>query len=462
VRPGIIVTGTAVVAAAVTLITGFSERVSFAYESPSLHVALEAAAAVISGLAAYLVYGRVRESCLAGHLLLVAALAIYAFANLFFSALPGALGDDTKFETWAPLAARTLATVLFAASVIVPDIRVRDARRAALATLGASAGALAAIGVGAAALSGSLPVGIDPGVGPHTAAGVFLEGHAVLHGIQLANAALFAFAAVGFTRKAAASGDELLTWFAAGSVLSAFARVNYFLFPSLYSDWVYTGDVFRLGFYVVLLVGLAREIERYWRGLARVAVLEERRRIARDLHSGLAQELAFIAMQSKYLAGRESDSALSQIAGAADRALDESRRAIAALTRPLDEPLAIVLADGAEEVADRVGVHLDLALSDGVDVPPQAREALLGIVREAVTNAARHGQADVVRIELSNTRGIRLRISDNGRGFDPPLADTTPDGFGLANMRRRAQALGADLDVRSKPGSGTEIEVALP
>jgi signal transduction histidine kinase len=424
VRPALITILTAVAAAALTLAAGLTPWIEFAYRSPSLHVALEAAAAIISGLAAYLVYGRFRESRRTGDLLLVAALAVFAFANLFFSAIPGTVGGNSVFETWAPLAARALGTALFAASVIVPEISVRDPRRALLLALGAATVALTAIGTAVALLGGYLPVGIDPALTPDTPERPFLEGHAALHAIQLALAALYAFAAVGFVRKSTRTGDELMTWFAVAAALSAFARVNYFLFPSLYSDWVYTGDLFRLGFYVVLLVGIAREIERYWRGLARVAVLEDRRRIARDLHAGLAQELAVIAMHAKSLADPRGNRVAAEIGAAADRALDESRRAIAALTRPLDEPLAAVLADVGEEVARREGVALDLVVSGELDVSPDTREELVRMVRNAIVDAAQRRGATRVRIELANGRTARLRISHDGDGSDPGCPET--------------------------------------
>jgi signal transduction histidine kinase len=416
VRPTVITTVTAVAAAAFTFVAGLTPWIEFAYRSPSLHVALEAAAAIISGLAAYLVYGRFRESRRTGDLLLVAALAVFAVANLFFSAIPGAVGGNSVFETWAPLAARALGTVLFAASVIAPEVSVRDSRRSVLLALGAATLALTAIGTAVALLGGSLPTGIDPALTPDTPERPFLEGHAALHAIQLALAALYAFAAVGFVRKATRTGDELMTWFAVAATLSAFARVNYFLFPSLYSDWVYTGDLFRLGFYAVLLVGIAREIERYWRRLAHVAVLEERRRIARDLHDGLAQELALISMHSKSLDSPRNPLA-GEIAAAANRALDESRRAIAALTRPLDEPLATVITEVAEEVARREGVELELSVRGDPDVSLDTREELVRMVRNTVIDAQRRG-ATRVRIEVSIGRGARLRISHDDDGID--------------------------------------------
>jgi signal transduction histidine kinase len=239
--------------------------------------------------------------------------------------------------------------------------------------------------------------------------------------------------------------------------------VNYFLFPSLYSNWVYMGDFLRLGFYLVLLAGAGREIAAYQRRMAEAAALEERRRLARELHDGLAQELAFISTQSRWLSQSEgADHArLEQRALAAARALDESRSAIAALTRPLDEPLEVAVAQAAEEVADRVGVKVRLDLEAGVEVTPTTRAALVRIVREAVTNTARHAKASEVTVSLATDGQLALRISDNGVGFDP-TAESNGSGFGLMSMRERAQAIGADLEVHSRVGEGTRIEVMIP
>jgi signal transduction histidine kinase len=259
------------------------------------------------------------------------------------------------------------------------------------------------------------------------------------------------------------TGDELMGWFAAGATVAAFARVNYFLFPSLYSEWVYTGDFLRLAFYLLLLVGAAREIRGYWASVTAAAVLEERRRIARELHDGLAHELAFIVTEGARLSERrKQDVDVAEIAVAAERALGESRRAIAALTRPLDEPLAAVLSQMAGELAERCGVVLELDLDERIDVPPAAREELLRIVREAVTNAARHGSASVVRIELTDGHGVRLRVVDNGSGFDSARVAATAAGFGLTSMKERGEALGGSVRIDSRPGEGAEVEVRLP
>jgi signal transduction histidine kinase len=225
--------------------------------------------------------------------------------------------------------------------------------------------------------------------------------------------------------------------------------------------WVYTGDFLRLAFYVVRAYGAAREIAASQAARAASARLEERRRIARDLHDGLAQELAFIVTRTRSMLPGASERDLLQLASAAERALDESRRAIAALTQPLDEPLDAAIAREAEDIAGRSGVALRLELAEGPDVPPATREELLRIVREAITNAVRHGRAQTVTVCLSRDPGLRLEVVDDGAGFDtqqPPR----PDSFGLRGMRERAEALGGTLSVVSRPGAGTAVEVVLP
>jgi signal transduction histidine kinase len=274
-------------------------------------------------------------------------------------------------------------------------------------------------------------------------------------------AGLYALAAVGFVARAERTGDELTGWFALASPLAALAAVNYFLYPSLYPGFVYTGDVMRLGFYVMLAFGAAREIASWQRELVQAATSGERRRIARDLHDGLAQELAFIVGQTRNLVEKTGDHGpFANIAAAAERALDESRTAIAALSRRVDEPLDVSLAQAAEDVAGRVGTQVRLDLAPGVTVGGDLREDLARIVREAVTNAARHGGARTVTVTMSNTDGLRLRIADDGDGFD--AAASPRRGFGLTSMRERAQARGGDFEVRSGPGEGTVGEVVIP
>jgi signal transduction histidine kinase len=274
------------------------------------------------------------------------------------------------------------------------------------------------------------------------------DSHPAVLVAQLVNLACYAVAAVAFTRRAARSGDELMGWVGAACALAAWARVDYLLFPSIYTDWVYAGDLLRLGFYVLLLVGAVREIRAYWEGQASLAVAGERQRLARDLHDGVVQELGWI--RSAVIRGAPADA----VSAAADRALAEARRALTTLSESSDEPLAVVVGRVASEVGDRYDVPVRLALDESAEVPPAHREHLVRLAREAVVNAARHSGSAAVRVTLSHGR---LTVGDDGGGFDPAYG--RPGGFGLTSMRERADAIGAALTITSAPGHGTCVEV---
>jgi signal transduction histidine kinase len=282
--------------------------------------------------------------------------------------------------------------------------------------------------------------------------------------LQLLLVVLFTAASIAFLRRAEEDRDPFMTWLAVAAALRAFSAVVYSFSPSLEPGWLSTGDVFRMLFYFALLAAAAGEVTRYWNASREAAVLDERQRIARDLHDGLAQELAFIVRRAHRAEEKgllEADAL--QIANAAERALDESRRVIATLTRPLDEPLDVVLSEAVKGVADRVGATVALSLDPDVHVAPDVREALVRIAREAVTNAARHGNARLVRVELENGDGLRLRIVDDGRGFDSASTRRRRSGgFGFTSMADRVRAIGGTLEVTSRRGVGTSVEVELP
>jgi signal transduction histidine kinase len=438
-------------AAALTATTSLVPGFTLAYSSPQLHIALETATALISFLIAFLVYGRFRERKRLDDLMLASALLLIASTSLVFSAVPHTVPAEgaRNFSVWASVGGALLGALTLALAAFAPATRVSSPRRATAIAALSCAGAL----IATASVVGLFADGIDPDIplalAPDAAHRPILLGHHFLLGTQIVGVLLFIVAALGFIQRGERDNDELMRWFAAGAALSAFARFNYFLFPSLYSDWVFTGDFLRLGFCLLLLAGAAREIGSYWRRLASMTVLEERRRIARELHDGVAQELAYIVAESS-----------GSLAAAAERALDESRRAIAALTRPVDEPLEVALVQAAEEVAGRVGVQLQIDIGKGAEVSPDEREALIRIVREAITNAGRHGGAEHVAVELSNGNGTLLRIADDGSGFDP--GHTRVGGFGVVSMRERTEALGGRFKLSSEAGKGTRIEVRLP
>ena len=435
--------------------------VRFAYRAPALHVVLETANALVALFVGYLVYGRFMQSRKLQELLLVLALCTVALANLALTALPSAVtmaGDD-EFSRWAAVAIRLLGTVLLtAAALSSPALRIR--RRRATGLVLVLAGVVLAVALAGFVWGNRLPVAVDPAVRLDDATAPLLVAHPTVLAAQALGVVLYGIAAVAFTHQAGRTGDELFRWVAAGCVLASFARVHYLLFPSLYSDYVYTGDLFRLGFYVCLLIGAAREIRSFWELRTRTAVLEDRRRMARDLHDGLAQELAYLWSQSRSMAGRAPDAAtVERIGGAAGRALDEARRAIAALTRPLDEPFGRVLQQVADDLGDRYDVKVVTTVELDLDLDAKLGETLVRIASEAVRNAVRHGGARQIDLTLT-TRPLRLTITDDGTGFAPGSGGgDRVGGFGLTSMRERARSIGADFEITSAPGEGTTVLV---
>jgi signal transduction histidine kinase len=459
-RPRAVTLLAALLAGGLTDLIVLVPSLQFAYRSVPLHAMLETAATVIALLTTFLLWGRLRERKRLEDLLLFVALGVFSVSNLFFATFPAAFGTrPNAFSTWTTVAASALGGVLLALAALVPTKRLRHVERGA--AVGSLAGALTLFLLAAAVWQSLdwLPAGIDPGVAPDKAH-LSIVGNGVIVAAQALIALLFALSAVGFTRRAETDQDELLLWLGAGSAVAAVSRINYFMFPSLYSAWVYTGDAFRLVWLILLFVGAVREIQIYQRAYAESRVAEERRRIARDVHDGLAQELAFIANATR---GLMSDTAalatLQQIASAAQRGLDESRRAIATLAHQNDDPFEVALIQTVEEVAQRLGTRVEIAAEDIGEVPVDEQEQLLRIVREAVANAGRHANADVVRVTCTNGGPLRLRIEDDGAGFDPEAVDAS--GFGLIVMRERAAAIGAQLEITSVEGRGTSVEVRV-
>jgi len=445
----------ALVAALFTVLVVFVRPFDVAYRSWTLHVAIQTVAAVVCFLAAYLFAGRYRLGQRLSDLILALALLILAVGGLCFSLLPAALagGSITRFSTWAAVVTDLIGAAGFAFAGFTTR-ETRLSRRGALLVVTGFVALVLVIALVLRFAASALPIAISPQLSPVGGGGrKLLVGHPSILLIQLVSVLLFAAASFGFWRRR--ERDDLADFLSVATALGAFAAFNYFLFPSLYSQWVYSGDILRMTFYLVILGGIAREVSRYWRGLARTAALEERRRIARELHDGLAQELAFMAARSKLL---EGDLAV-ELSSAAERALEESRRAIDALTRPLDEPLAVAVQRAAEEVAIRFGVSLSVEADPDIVATAPVQDALRRITREAAINAVKHGNANHVAVTLRRAGdAILLRIEDDGAGFDPARPTS---GFGLVSMTERAASLGGRLRVHSWPGAGTAVAVEV-
>jgi signal transduction histidine kinase len=449
----------AAVAGGVITLASLLPLESVAYHSVTLHVAIETAATFIALLCATLLLGRYLREPTNCYLVLTGALLLLGLTNLFFAVIPWIIEDELGgFGTWAPVAGRMIGAAGLAVGAWIEGVEIRNPRRTAGHMLAVVAGTLLLIGLLVAALAPHLPVGMDPNLPPNPT-GPELVGSPGLLVCQVISALVYTVAAFGFASRAERTGDELMTWFAAASIAAAFSRLNYFLFPSANSEWVYTGDILRLLFYALILVGALREIARYQAQLAEIAVDRARRRIARDLHDGLAQELSFIINQARRLSTSDDDPP-AHIAGAGARALDESRQAIAALARPAGASLDESVSQAAEEVAGREGVALELDLAPGLQAPDAVHDALMRIVREALTNAIRHGRASSVTITLARDRDLRLTVEDDGRGLAAGASDG--GGFGLISMRERAEALGGTVALSDRGERGARLEVWLP
>jgi signal transduction histidine kinase len=434
----------------------FTPGIHFAYHQPGLHIAIETAAALVASLAAFLVAGRFSRSGRLNDLLLAAALAILALNNLVLGAIPAAAVVRPLGASWGwlQLDGNAIGAALFALAALVPGAQVRRQRLAARAmSVAIVALGLAALVVGSSNLLGAIPV-IPTVGGPPKVTGNAIT--LIMYSTMLA----FAIAGIGLYRRSVATNDAMLGFFAAGATALTFARLDFFLYPSLDAGWVYVADLLRLLAYMLMAAGAAYEIVGYWRSQSEAAVLEERRRIARDLHDGLAQELAYITRVSRQRTATESSMSIQT---AAERALAESRRAIAALTRPLDEPLDVALAQAAEETAARCDQipMLQLDLPQDVVLDRELHEALIRVTCEAVSNAARHGQAKTIEVMLRTDHGIALQVSDDGTGFDMAEAASAAGRFGITSMRERVEALGGSFNITSQLGAGTRVEVTL-
>jgi signal transduction histidine kinase len=430
--------------------------------SRRFHVGLETAAGMVLVFVAAVLLGRFRLNGSRRTLLKFGAVFVLAVDNLFSAGLTMVIdADETTRFTWTVIADGVLGAGLLAMAAVLPDRPVRQRARGVMVVVAGSIGLLLTVIVTTAVLGDTLPGAFQ--TPPQTDQELrLLSEHPSLIVAESLTALFFGVAAVAFARLAEEEDDEFLGWLSIGSVVGAVAFVNYALFPSQLTDLLYSGDLFFLAATAVLVIGAVREISNEEATRIRTAVLEERRRVARDLHDGVAQELAFIATQTRWFLRTPDDPApLGQIMDAVERALDESRSAIAALSRPIDEPLDLALGHAALDIANRVGARLQLDLDEDVDVPPDWRDALLRIAREAVANAVRHGRARTVGLHLHEDEGVWLRITDDGEGFDLS-APRSNQSFGLTSMRERAESLGGRFNISSAPGAGTTIEVVLP
>ncbi|HMK07949.1 MAG TPA: GAF domain-containing sensor histidine kinase, partial [Anaerolineales bacterium] len=219
-------------------------------------------------------------------------------------------------------------------------------------------------------------------------------------------------------------------------------------------------------------VGVAADNARLYRQARRLAVLEERERIAMDLHDGIIQSIYAVgltldsAQLQLQTAPQESDTAMRQAIERLNGVIRDIRAYILDLqpSRVETDDLASALERLVNEFRANTLIEADLLTEDGLgpSMDPAVRAALFHISQEALANVGKHARASHVWVSLRRGEAETiLQVIDNGQGFD---AGATPArlGHGLSNIVERGHAIGGGVDILSSPGEGTAVTVRLP
>ena len=431
--------------AAGTALFASSDSLSSAYELRDARLVFDT---VVAGVAAsvcvltsirFLVEGRMLDLLLAGGFLSIAV------GTVAFGLLP-ALDGGTLSATaaWQYLGARLLGAGLIAIAPFA-DGRLAARRKA-----------LAAVGVGVLGLLALGEVGMRLSGAAMATSGEIVEGPYVRLAAALL-AAIWLVALVGFGRRYRRYGRDLDSWMCLAATLAVFADLHLVLTPIVSSDLFLQGDFLRVLAYGILVVGVWRAISQAEFGRA---VADERARVAREIHDGLAQYLFAISTQVSMLeANAPLEEVLPRLKRAATSAQQEARFAVLALSSAsgsarfdsaLRRYVDVLTADGALDVEVDVDPNVQLAPDEQIEV--------FRIVQEGLGNARRHAGARHAEVSISQRTGRRIvLVTDDGVGFD----EAEPGGQGISNMRLRAEAIEGELTLRSRSGRGTSIEVVL-
>jgi signal transduction histidine kinase len=423
---------------------------------PQLRAALETMMTLFAFAAAWLFRAQFLHSRRYRDLLLAVGMAALGLANLAVNALPAALDWRTPAHLVAAgLLWQLVVGAIFAAAAFARSRRVLPRRLVVTTAAGLILTGLLVLPVAAALLAGQLIGG--SALGAHEAP----LSHPLGLFVVCLTAALLMGAALGFQRwdRPAATGTPIMLALAA--ILLAAAGFYHLAPGPDPASQVTVGEALRtLAFALIVAVAVREE---FWlrARLARAAALAERGRVARDLHDGLAQDLAFIAAHGRKFAADMGDD--NPVVIAANRALAVSRGVISELSDPAGATTYEALEALTQELRDRFDIAIALDAHPAADVGPEVRQHLTRIAREAIANAARHGGARNIIVSLKpSPAGVALRVVDDGCGLCDSGGTRAPEGFGLRSMRDHADTLGGWLRVDELRRGGTELEVVVP
>ena len=209
---------------------------------------------------------------------------------------------------------------------------------------------------------------------------------------------------------------------------------------------------------------MAEQLQNLLEARQKLATLEERNRLARDLHDSVKQQIFAVSMQigaTKVLLKRDVNAAEGRL-NDAEKLVHQAQQELTSLIRELrpvaleGKGLAAALRELATEWAEQTNIVANLRVEGAQTLPLSVEEALFRVAQEALANVSRHSKATLVQMILTITdEMVTFSIADNGQGFD-----TTRQGYlgvGLLSMQERMKALGGDVRVESTPGKGTRI-----
>ena len=235
------------------------------------------------------------------------------------------------------------------------------------------------------------------------------------------------------------------------------------------TDWrQLSPDDLQLLYTIGDMLGIAVERARLFERSAQVGAVEERNRLAREIHDTLAQGLTAVSLQL------ESADALLETEADPARIRRMVQQALALTRANLEEARRSVLDLRAAPLADRTLVEALVLLADASPVPvnflvtggnqplpPRVETGLYRIAQEAINNACQHAQASEITVKLVATpQAVTLTVSDDGQGFD--LDDVAQSRFGLVGLNERVKLLNGRFHIESTPGQGTKLEAELP
>ncbi|MBV8066080.1 MAG: hypothetical protein JOY73_11185 [Actinobacteria bacterium] len=418
------------------------------YDLPNLRLVLETTMALAGLLVAVLAAARFSAEGRRLDLLLASGFLIASLSSVAFVVAPQFGGGVAgPAEQWSALIGGMLGDGLIA---IAPFVHGRTRRRD-----WSIANAVAAAGLG---LFVAWSLFSEAGDSLPTLSLPAGEQHFYLTGTLALQALIMLVAVVGWGERFRTRRDDLARWLALGFTLMLFAALQLVFQPLVAGTFVSQGDFLRMLAYTVILIGAWRAISSAEFGRA---VAEERGRVAREIHDGLAQYLFAVSTHASMLeSGTAPAETLPRLKEAALLAQQEARFAILALssasgTAPFDAALRryieFLTADGALDV--------ELEIDPATHLAPDEQIEIFRIVQEGLANVRKHAQATRAEIVIGWREGERfVSIRDDGEGFD---GEERPAGQGLKNMRARAASIDGGFSLISVPGGGTALEVVL-